>query len=148
MVWASIFTTSIFFYKAYSDCRYSHIADDVINYPPTYLRYSKQNVVATFLGVYTFTLLQHISQRFCNDTCIMLRQPTLSQRRSVTLSAIITYHHGNTNKNQWKLASLIHSQRPSQEGLREWRRHSDLSGCYFILPPRLSKIHEKQTFWK
>ena len=43
--------------------------------------------MATFLGVYTFTLLQHISQRLSNDNCIILRQPTLSQRRSVTLSA-------------------------------------------------------------
>ena len=44
---------------------------------------------------------------------------------------------------QWKLASLIHSRRPSQEGLRDCRRPSDLSGFYFILPPRWSKIQEK-----
>ena len=29
------------------------------------------------------------------------------------------------------------------EGLRECRRPSDLSDCYFILPPRWSKIQEK-----
>ena len=45
-----------------------------------------------------------------------------------------------TQKEQWTLASLIHSRRPSEEDLRECRRPSDLSGCYFILPPRLSKI--------
>ena len=59
------------------------------------------------------------------------------------LSNIITYHYGSTKKEHWKLASLIHSRRPSQEGLRECRRPSDLSGCYVILPPRWSKIQEK-----
>ena len=49
-----------------------------------------------------------------------------------------------TQKITMKLASLIHSRRTSQEGLRgECRRPSDLSGCYFILPPRWSKIQEK-----
>ena len=37
------------------------------------------------------------------------------------LRNIIAYHHGNTKKDQWKLASLSHSRRPS-----------DLSGCYFL----------------
>ena len=41
------------------------------------------------------------------------------------------YHRGNKQK-QCKLASLIQSRRPS-----------DRNGCYFILPPRLSKIQEK-----
>ena len=52
---------------------------------------------------------------------------------------IITYHHSNKTKEQWKLPSLIHSRRPSQEGLRECRTPSDLSGCYFILPPICGK---------
>ena len=43
---------------------------------------------------------------------------------------------------QWKLASLIHSRRPSQEGLRECPKPSDRSGCYFILPSRWSKIQD------
>ena len=61
-----------------------------------------------------------------------------------TLCCIIIYHHGNTHKKeQWKLPSLIHSRRPSHEGLHECRSPSDLSGCYFILTPRWSKIQEK-----
>ena len=67
-----------------------------------------------------------------SDCLVVLASPSPQH-----IYAIITYHHGNT------LASLIHSRRPSQEGLRECWRPSDLSGCYVILPPRWSKIQEK-----
>ena len=82
MVWESV----NFIYKACYDCRYSHIVDYVLNYLPTYVIQNKTLWQPSWESTH-LRCCNIISQRFCNDTCIMVRQPTLSQRRSVTLSA-------------------------------------------------------------
>ena len=82
------FSLPQFFYKACSDCIYSHIADDTINCLPTYLpTLFKTKRCGNLFGSLHIYFVATYFTNFCNNTCIMLRQPTLSQGRSVTLSA-------------------------------------------------------------
>ena len=82
------FSLPQFFYKACSDCIYSHIADDTINCLPTYLpTLFKTKRCGNLSGSLHIYVVATYFTTFCNNTCIMLRQPTWSQGRSVTLSA-------------------------------------------------------------